>query len=135
MNEKKEFLDRVESFVVKRFPFVSVPVARFIACLAAIESDFGGSKIALENHNLVGMKVPKFRLSTCIGENRGHAVYPSDESCICDFFYWLQYNRFCQGNFRTLKGFLLHFKKCNYNPSSSYVDYILNLKNQYYEQN
>lgn len=133
MNEKKEFLNRIESFVLKRFPFVSVPVARFIACLSALESDFGRSRIALENHNLIGMKVPFVRLSTCIGMNRDHAVYPSDECCLCDLFYWFQWHKMDQENFKTLTGFLRKFKGCNYNPSSDYVDIIINLKNQYYE--
>ena len=132
MNEKEEFLTRIESFVIKRFPFVCVPVARFIACLAAIESDFGCSRIALENHNLVGMKVPRVRLSSCIGMNRDHAVYPSDESCIFDLFLWFQWHKMSQESFKTMSGFLRKFKGLNYNPSSDYVDSIINLKNQYY---
>ena len=130
--EKKMFLSFVFDFIKGRFPFVDSEVAQFIACLAALESDFGFSFLAKENHNIIGMKMPKMRLSTALYEKHGHACYQSFETCLCDFMYWCQYYGMCQRHFKNLESFLRKFEKLNYNPSGLYVDRIINLKNQYY---
>lgn len=133
--ENKLFLQNVESYIRERFVFVSIPVAQFIACLAGLESNFGNSNIALENHNIVGMKYPHVRLSTCNGENRGHASYSRWELSIIDFFYWCQYNGFTKKNFVSLTSFVNKFKKSFYNPSPFYCDKVNQIKLQYYGNN
>ena len=47
--------------------------------LAQIKLETGHftSKICTENNNLTGMKLPRVRKTTAIGENRGHAKYNS----------------------------------------------------------
>jgi hypothetical protein len=53
------------------------------------ESAHFKSKICLENHNLLGIKYIKQKES--IGENRGHAVFPTYKSCLRDYKRLQQY--------------------------------------------
>ena len=136
MNEKnKAFLERVSLFISQRFTFVCPEVAHFIASISALESDFGQSAISQDNTNFFGMKFPKVRLSTAIGENRGHSVYPSFGASVCDFFYWLQYFGFSQKHFRDLKVFKSKFFRSPYNTHLSYQFRVESIYNQYYGKN
>ena len=65
-------------------------MSKLITAQAGFETGNFTSVIFKENNNLFGMKLPKVRKTTAIGENRGHAVYKTIEDCIKD--YWL-YNR------------------------------------------
>lgn len=47
------------------------------------ESGHFKSKICRENHNLLGIKYIKQK--EAIGENRGHAMYPSFKACLRDY--------------------------------------------------
>ena len=62
-------------------------MAKMITAQAGFETGNFTSAIFRENNNLFGMKLPKVRKTTAIGENRGHAVYKSLDDCIKD--YWL----------------------------------------------
>lgn len=62
-------------------------MAKMIVAQAGFETGNFTSAIFLENKNLFGMKLPKIRKTTAIGEARGHAVYKSYEDSIKD--YWL----------------------------------------------
>lgn len=68
----------------------SESMAKLIVAQAGFETGNFTSTIFLENKNLFGMKLPKIRKTTAIGEARGHAVYKSWEDSIKD--YWL-YNK------------------------------------------
>jgi hypothetical protein len=65
----------------------SLEMAKLIVAQAGFETGNFTSVIFKENNNLFGMKLPRIRKTTAIGENRGHAVYKSWEDCIKD--YWL----------------------------------------------
>ena len=132
MEERKSYLDRVYDFIRFRFKFVSPEVAKWIACLSGLESFFGTSQIASDCKNFFGMKLPNVRISTALGERRGHAYYSSFESSVFDFFYWCQYAGMIQGDFKTLDGFICKFRLTKYNPNSEYCGRISNLKEQYY---
>lgn len=119
------WIKNISDWIIDRFNYVNPEIANFIGCQCALESAFGKSTIAIENHNILGMKLPKVRLSTAIGENRGHAVYPSIYSCLCDFFYWLQWNRFTKSDLsKDLISYLRKFRRCGYCPSSEYINKI-----------
>lgn len=118
------FIKNVRDYIKSRFPFVGDKVAVFIGCLSALESAYGRSVIAYENHNYVGMKLASSRLTVAIGENRSHAVYPSWQYSIIDFMYWLQYHGFNQTLCKNLGTFKSKFAKSGYNSSPDYVGKI-----------
>lgn len=59
--------------------------ARIIFAQAAHETGNFTSTIFKENNNLFGMKLPRIRPTTAIGENKGHAVYRNTLDSIKDF--------------------------------------------------
>jgi len=60
--------------------------------LAQIRLETGNlhSKLYKTNNNLFGMKYPKGRETTALGERCGHAYYDSVESCVKDYALWQQ---------------------------------------------
>jgi uncharacterized FlgJ-related protein len=55
---------------------------------AKIETAHFTSKIFRENHNLFGMKLPKQRSTTAIGEQHNHAEYTSWRQSVIDYKIW-----------------------------------------------
>ena len=55
---------------------------------ARLETGNFTSNICRRNHNLFGMKLPKQRRTTAIGESTGHAKYSSWEKSIEDYKIW-----------------------------------------------
>jgi uncharacterized FlgJ-related protein len=55
---------------------------------ARIETAHFTSKIFKENHNLFGMKLPKQRSTTAIGEQYNHAEYTSWRQSVIDYKLW-----------------------------------------------
>ena len=55
---------------------------------ARIETAHFTSKIFKENHNLFGMKLPKQRSTTAIGEQHNHAEYTSWRQSVIDYKLW-----------------------------------------------
>ena len=55
---------------------------------AILETGNFTSDIFKENHNLFGMKMPHTRISTAIGENRGHAKYRHWTDSVDDYLEW-----------------------------------------------
>lgn len=133
MKEKNvKFIDSIVEMIVNRFIYVNLEIAQFIACQSALETAYGQSRIYFENHNLFGMRVPKVRLSNCVGEKYGHAVY-SDYLCsLYDFFYWLQFNGFSQKDlFGKYEAYVKKFRSSPFNPSPHYVDLIISILTNY----
>ena len=73
------------------------------------------SKIAIENRNLIGMKMPAVRTTTARFVNRGHAGYPTWIHCIEDYKLWQDF---------TYKGgdYYDHIRKSGYAGDSTYTD-------------
>lgn len=63
--------------------------AKMITAQAAHESGNFTSPIFIHNNNPFGMKLPEIRMTTAIGEYKGHAVYSDLDSAAKD--YWLYY--------------------------------------------
>lgn len=118
-------------YIRNSYLFVNKDVAIWIACQFALESSYGTSVIAVENNNISGMKQPLVRLSTCVGEFYGHAVYTSWMSCIYDYFLWCQYYEFTQDIFNDIKRFKTKLSKCSYCPSSDYVNSVSRVYDSY----
>ncbi len=70
--------------------------------LAQIRLETGNlsSKLCKSNKNLFGMKYPKKRETTAIGEQFGHAQYKSYADCISDYALW-QKARYKGGDYYT----------------------------------
>lgn len=63
--------------------------AKMITAQAAHETGNFNSKIYLTNNNPFGMKLPRERKTTAIGQNAGHAVYLDLASAVQDYkYYW-----------------------------------------------
>lgn len=67
--------------------------AKIITAQAAHETGGFTSTIYHVNKNAFGMKLPKVRKTTAIGENRGHAVYESLADSVNDFYLWYTYSK------------------------------------------
>lgn len=106
------------------------PIADWIGCQFALESNFGDSRIAKTKNNLCGMKVPLLRPSTNIGFD-GFAQYPSKYFCEIDYVLWLAYNRFSGHDLTNLEHFTAHLKAKKYCPDSDYIERINNLYQQF----
>lgn len=55
---------------------------------AKIETGHFTSKVFKENHNLFGMKLPRQRSTTAIGEQYNHAQYTSWRQSVVDYKLW-----------------------------------------------
>jgi flagellum-specific peptidoglycan hydrolase FlgJ len=53
-----------------------------------LESANGTSKIFKENNNLFGMKLPKFRPTTALGEKNNHSYYSHWRQSVVDYAIW-----------------------------------------------
>ncbi len=111
----------------------SAEVALFIASQFALESNFGRSDIAKENCNICGMLLSRFRITTALWVNRGHAVYLSTLYCVIDYFLWLSRFDFNQRDLVDLECFKTRLQKSNYCPSKRYIDSIESIYDTYSE--
>lgn len=110
---------------------VSPDVAKFIAAQCCLESDFGLSRIAHDNHNLFGMKLPHSRVTTAIDINHGHAVYNDPLDSIIDYMLWLEHFDFNQKDLTNLDRFKRCLKASPYCPKPDYVERIEKIYEQY----
>jgi len=85
MTTYKDFVPYFKSLLIREG--FTDEMSKMIVAQAGFETGNFTSAIFLENKNLFGMKLPKIRKTTAIGEARGHAVYKSWEDSIKD--YWL----------------------------------------------
>lgn len=69
---------------------VSIDLSYIILAQAKHETWGFTSDIFIENNNFFGIKEAKKRKRTCIGTNRGHAVYSSLEDCVLDYIYYME---------------------------------------------
>jgi uncharacterized FlgJ-related protein len=74
-----------------RLQEVGILYPRVWIAQAILESKRGKSIIGRENNNWWGLKRPKYRETTAIGENRGHAVFPTVGAAAVDYIYRQNY--------------------------------------------
>jgi uncharacterized FlgJ-related protein len=67
---------------------VGIVYPDIVMAQAKIETAHFTSKIFRENHNLFGMKLPKQRSTTAIGEQHNHAEYTSWRQSVIDYKLW-----------------------------------------------
>lgn len=129
-------MDRL--FIIKVAAYIrctfSIPedVANFIACQVALESDFGESKLAKDYCNFIGMKVPFVRISTCTNYadvNSTFAHYNGIQSCLLDYFFWLQFQKPLRNRLENLSLFKPLLE--NYCPEKDYISRIEKIYNQF----
>jgi len=70
--------------------------ARYIFAQAAHETGNFTSDIFKNNNNLFGMKLPRVRNTTAIGERKGHAIYRSTIDSIKDFKIYFKASKLMQ---------------------------------------
>lgn len=67
---------------------VGIKFADVTLAQAILESGNFTSKIAKENNNLFGMRLPKSRETTAVGQKKGYARYLSWKDSVKDFKLW-----------------------------------------------
>lgn len=76
------------------------------------------SNICIENNNLFGMRLPRVRKTTAIGENRNHAVYTHWKESVKDYKLYQEYYK---NKIRKCKGYYDFLTKAGYSTTKSYV--------------
>jgi uncharacterized FlgJ-related protein len=67
---------------------IGIEYPDIVMAQAKIETAHFTSKIFRENHNLFGMKLPRQRSTTAIGEQYNHAEYTSWRQSVVDYKLW-----------------------------------------------
>lgn len=67
---------------------IGIEYPDIVMAQAKIETAHFTSKIFRENHNLFGMKLPRQRSTTAIGEQYNHAEYTSWRQSVIDYKIW-----------------------------------------------
>lgn len=80
----------LKTFHYKQYSQISLAV--FFSQMRIETSNFT-SDLYRNNLNLFGMRLPKKRATTAIGERAKHAVFSSYISAVDDYFLWLKYNK------------------------------------------
>lgn len=83
--------DEIYSFIIQ----LNIEHPDIVMAQCILESGNFSSEICKEANNLLGMKVPKYRPTMCIGVHKGHAVYVSWKECIVDYAIWQ--SSYCRG--------------------------------------
>lgn len=110
---------------------ISIEVLWFIGCQFALESNYGRSRIAIEQHNHCGMKKPSQRITFAdLSSPLKFASYSSLEDCVCDYFAWLCFNKFSQASLSDLSLFKVKLQLSGYCPEKGYISRIESIFNQ-----
>lgn len=84
-----------------------------------IETGYYKSKVFIENNNLFGMRLPKQRITTALGENLNHATYDSWQDSVIDYaIYQSTYLR------KMNKKEYIQYLKVNYAEDKQYINLI-----------
>jgi hypothetical protein len=67
-----------------------------------LESGHLKSSLCLENNNLTGMKHPRVRQTTSLGQKNGYAYYENWIQCVKDLYLWRKENNLIGASERTL---------------------------------
>lgn len=133
-NNKIEYLDYIRCQISNILPYLPEQVCAFIACQSALETNFGRSRIAIENNNLFGMKLPYSRPTCAVGEQFEHARYISQQFSIVDYVLWITYHKPLRSQMNSIESYS-HFLTVNhYCPSPRYIQSILDIYEQYKEK-
>ncbi len=115
--------DRLREYLILR----NVPNREIIVAQAMLETGLFMSSIFYENNNLFGMKLPKVRETTAIGENRGHAVYSDWVNSVDDYILWYKYVT----RNKVYIDYLQFLSDIGYAEDPEYLIKLLILKNSY----
>lgn len=83
--------DNVYSLIIQ----LNIEHPDIVMAQCILESGSFSSEICKEANNIVGMKVPKYRPTVCLGVHKGHAVYVSWRECLIDYALWQ--SAYCKG--------------------------------------
>ena len=84
---------------------------------ARLETGNFTSKVFKENNNLFGMKLPRVRNTTAIGEQNSHATYASWLQSVADYKLWQDE---VVKKYRTKRAYLRYLSK-NYAEDKKYI--------------
>lgn len=92
-----------------------------------LESANGSSRIFRENNNLFGMKLPKFRPTTALGEKNNHSYYSHWRQSVIDYAMWQSFVMDPE-NIASEKDWIEYLDKM-YSEDGSYGKKILHIRN------
>ena len=81
-----------KSKLITEIGYMNFRFPEIVYAQATLESGNFTSPIFKENNNMFGMKLPRIRVTTAIGENRGHATFENWMSSLHD--YGMYYNAY-----------------------------------------
>lgn len=85
----------------------------FIVAVSAFETGGFKSPLLRRNNNLFGMRFPRKRPTTAIGENGNYSKYATFEDSVTDFYLWMDYTDFPRFT-PTVKKFVKEMHDRNY---------------------
>lgn len=130
---QKDFIKTMCHNIEEIFPTLSSDTILFIACQAALESDYGNSPLCRYYHNYFGMRNPMTRPST--SKVRGlsqfeWADYYNCQYSIIDYFMCLSFHKPLSKELDNLELFKA-FIRSWYCPEKNYLDKITKIFNQF----
>lgn len=129
---KAGFLRTIFDFARFRYhlPF---DIAVFVACQAALESDYGRSDLAVSHFNYFGMKYPNSRYSMALGStDNGFSVYSSMHNCVADYMARQVYFGLKKSDLKSVEKYAQFLKKSGYCSEVYYIDNIMRIYKQYH---
>ncbi len=90
-----------------------IETAKYAVAVSAFETADWTSNIYRKNHNLFGMKLPKVRRTTAVGENLNHATYVNNINSALDFICYLRALDYPR-HYNDLYEFVLNMKSKGY---------------------
>jgi hypothetical protein len=79
-----------EAALIRLLKDCHIKYPHIVLAQAKLESGDFKSKMFRQNFNLFGMKLPRQRITTALGEKNGHAYYRDWIDCVHDYGMWSQ---------------------------------------------
>jgi len=114
----------------KQVQEMGVRFPRVVLAQGLLETGMFTSNIFVHNNNWLGMKCALYRETTCIGTQRGHALYVSTYDCLKDYYLWQskylpRYEK-KYGPVRTEYEYIEFLIRMNYAEDENYGKKVLN---------
>lgn len=117
--------------IYKALERLGVKYPRVFLAQYILESNYGKSRIYRENNNGWGLKVPKYRETTAVGENLGHAKFESIGDAALDYIkrqdYWIPIFERNYFKIESEQDYLCFLEKTGYAEDPNYTNKLRNI--------
>lgn len=122
-------LNNIEYAIALKMKGVMYP--RVVLAQRVLESANGTSDIYKQNKNPYGLKLPKYRDTYAIGENKGHAIFNSFSDAVADYVerqdYWVPIFEKNYWKIENEDDYIYFLTKSGYAEDKKYADKIRNI--------